>query len=201
MHTSQCVNSDQSGTSRSEESLQSVGNGDRIRLKYGAYHIEIIENDSCIRVSKLYSIDAGVKTIRTFAVVAYPDIIEPAFQKEHDAIMNGQSIGIVFKNNGWSIDKRHQYFGEIGAPADYSGIYPADGETSITPPAIHIYALFVEKENTRFQYASIAEVHHPEYLQLEDLNAIYGNEFDSGVILNQGLKEFLEVVRTKMRDA
>lgn len=201
MHASHCVNSDQSGTSRSEDSLQSVVNSDRIRLKYGAYDIEIIENDSCIRVSKLYSIDDGVKTIRTFAVVAYPNIIEPAFQKEHDAIMNGQSIGIVFKNNGWSIDKRHQYFGKIEAPADYSGIYPADGEMNTTPPAIHVYSLFVEKENTRFQYASIAEVHHPEYLQLEDLNAIYHNEFDRNVILGQDLIEFLDVVRTKMRDA
>ena len=74
-----------------------LGNSERIRLKFGSYGIEVLESGQGIRVSNLYSIKDGVRTNRTFAVVAYPDVIEPEFSEEHDAIINGQSIGNVFR--------------------------------------------------------------------------------------------------------
>ena len=82
-----------------EMQASDLGNSDRIRLKFGNYGIEIVENGLRIRVSNLFSTTAGLKTNRTFAVVMYPAVIEPAFEKEHEAIIDGQSIGIVFKDN------------------------------------------------------------------------------------------------------
>ena len=44
-----------------------------------------------------------------------------------------------------------------------------------TPLAVHVYVLDVVKGEMRFQYAAIAEIHHPDYLRRDDLSAIYGS--------------------------
>lgn len=174
-------------------------NSDRIQLKFGNYGIDVLENGPGIRVSNLYSTHAGVKTSRTFAVVAYPAVIESAFRPEHDAIIRGQSIGIVFSNNGWLIDKRHQYFGKMQASPDYPDIFSVFGDIGTFQPAIHVYSLLVTKNSSEFQYAFITEVHHPEYLKLEDLKSIYGNEFDAKLAINRNVSDFLKIVKTKMQ--
>ena len=175
-----------------------LGNSERIRLKFGSYGIEVLESGQGIRVSNLYSIDAGIRTKRTFAVVAYPEVIEPELRKEHDAILKGESIGIVFRNNGWAVDKRHQYFGKVEVPSEYSGVDAVFGDIGEAQPVIHVYSLFVKKDNSEFRYASIAEVHHPGYLGLEDLNAIYGNVLDGALEKNEDVNDFLEIVKAKM---
>lgn len=175
-----------------------LGNSERIRLKFGSYGIEVLESGQGIRVSNLYSIDEGVKTNRTFAVVAYPDIIEPEFSKEHDAILHGESIGIVFRNNGWAVVKRHQYFGEIEVPSDCSDVDTVFGDIGKAQPVIHMYSLFVKKNSAEFRYASIAEVHHPEYLGLQDMNTIYGSALNRALEMKGDVNDFLEIVKTKM---
>ncbi len=152
-----------------ETQVSELGNSDRIRLKFGSYGIEIIENDLRIRVSNLYSTNAGVKTNRTFAVVMYPAVIEPAFSREHEAIINGQSIGIVFKDCGWLIEKHHQYIGELEIGSDFTAVHSIFGDIGEVRPVIHVYSLLVKKNDVQFHYASIAEVHHPDYICLEDL--------------------------------
>jgi len=177
-----------------------LGNSDRIRLKFGSYGIEIVENGARIRVSNLYSTNDGFKTNRTFAVVMYPVVIEPAFAKEHDAIINGQSIGIVFREHGWEIEKRHQYVGELEVGPDFSAIHAVFGDIGGVRPVIHVYSLLIKKHNAKFHYASIAEVHHPDYLGLEDLRTIFGNEFDDSLKMDRDTVDFLKIVENKMRD-
>lgn len=175
-----------------------LGNSERIRLKFGSYGIEVLESGQGIRVSNLYSTDKGIRTNRTFAVVAYTDIIEPEFSEEHDAIINGESIGIVFRNNGWVVNKRHQYFGKIKefpASSDIDAVFGGIGKSQ---PVIHVYSFFVKKGNSEFRYASIAEVHHPEYLDLEDINAIYGNVVDETLEKHEDVSDFLEIVKSKI---
>ena len=183
----------------SENQPSDLANSDRIRLKFGNYGIEVVENGLRIRVSNLYSKLAGVKTNRTFAVVMYPAVIEAAFKEEHDAILNGQSIGIVFKEHGWLIDKRHQYIGELEPLADFSGVNSVFGDIGSVNPVIHVYSLFIKKDNAVFHYASIAEVHHPDYLDLDKLNTIYGSKFDSSLAKDQDTIDFLKIVASKMQ--
>ena len=190
---------DKNEASPVDTQARALGNSDRIQLKFGNYGIDVLENGPGIRVSNLYSVQAGIKTNRTFAVVAYPAIIEPEFRKEHDAIISGQSIGIVFRNNGWLTKKRHQYFGEIDATSDFPDIFSAIGGIGSSQPAIHIYSLLVTKNNTEFQYALITEVHHPAYLNLEDLQAIYGNEIDGKRVITSDVNDILKTVKTKMQ--
>jgi len=184
-----------------EKQVHELGNSDRIRLKFGNYGIEVLESGLRIRVSKLYSIDGGVKTNRTFAVVSYPAIIEPEFSKEHDAIINRQSIGIVFRDNGWAIDKRHLYFGKLETSSACLDVDSVFGDIGKSQPVIHLYSLFVRKNESEFQYASIAEVHHPEYLDLDDLSLIYGQEFDCSMTKDEAISDFLDIVKSKMQDA
>jgi len=182
-----------------EPQVSELGNSDRIRLKFGSYGIEIVESGARIRVSNLYSTTGGVKTNRTFAVVMLPDVIEPAFSKEHDAIINGQSIGIVFKGHGWKIEKHHQYVGELDVGPDFSAVHSVFGDIGEVQPVIHVYSLLIKKDNKQFHYASIAEVHHPDYLGLEDLRAIFGKEFDGRLEMDRDTADFLRIVNSKMR--
>lgn len=187
--------------SPAEEHVATLGNSDRIRLKFGNYGIDLVENELRIRVSNLYSTSDGVKTNRTFAVVMYPTVIEPAFRKEHQAITEGQSIGIVFREHGWQIDKRHQYIGELDTLSDFSGIHSVFGDIGSAQPVIHVYSLIVRKDNQEFHYASIAEVHHPEYLELEELTSIFEVEPDGAEVKNPGTIDFLRIVKSKMQSA
>lgn len=182
-----------------ESQVSDLANSDRIRLKFGNYGIEVIENGLRIRVSKLFSMDAGVKTNRTFAVVMYPDVIEAAFEKEHEAIIKGQSIGIVFKENGWSIEKQHHYFGELDPSADFPSIHSVFGDIGEIKPVIHVYSLNIRKDKSEFHYASIAEVHHPGYLDMEEFRAIYGKAFDGNLSKDQDTTGFLKIVASKMQ--
>jgi len=182
-----------------ENHVSDLANSDRIRLKFGNYGIDIVENDLRIRVSNLFSTDAGVKTNRTFAVVMYPAVIEAAFKKEHEAIIGGQSIGIVFKENGWSIEKHHHYFGELDPSSDYSAIHSVFGDIGTIKPVIHVYSLNIKKDKSEFHYASITEVHHPGYIDMEELQAIYGNAFDGTLVKDQDTIDFLKIVASKMQ--
>jgi len=182
-----------------ESQSRPLRNSDRIQIKYGSYNIDIIENDTKIRVSNLYSTDKGVKTNRTFAVVAFPRLIEAAFANEHEAIINGQSIGVVFEQNGWEIQKHHLYFGEIEMPPEHYSKHSLFSDIGTGQPAIHIYSLVVAKDNSEFEYAAIAEVHHPDFLQLEDLQAIYGQGSSSKLAPDESVLNFLEIVRSKIQ--
>jgi len=189
----------QSENVAAQAQLGELANSDRIRLKFGNYGIEIVENGLRIRVSNLYSTAAGVRTNRTFAVVMYPEVIEPAFGKEHAAIINGQSIGIVFRENGWQIEKHHQYAGELEIGSDFSAVHSVFGDIGAVRPVIHVYSLLISKNDLKFHYASIAEVHHPDYLGLEDLQTLYGKEFDGSLEKDQDTVDFLRIVEIKMQ--
>lgn len=184
-----------------DSSASGLGNSDRIQLRFGNYEIDILENGPAIRVSNLYSVEDGIRTNRTFAVVEYPCLIEPEFSTEHEAIISGQSIGVVFKNSGWLSTKQHQYFGELEATSDNPDIFSVFGDIDASQLAIHVYSLLVKKNGHEFQYALITEVHHPEYLNLEDLQAIYKSEFDTKREKTEAVGHILKIVKAKMQNA
>lgn len=173
------------------------GNSERIRAKFGSFGIEVLENTPNLRVSSLYSTHAGLNVNRTFAVVAYPETVDAAFAAEHEAIINGGSIGIVFKQNDWLIRKDHQYFGEIEVPATHFGLEETGGSGKVRA-AIHVYSLSVKKGDAEFRYASIAEIHHPGYLSAGDLAWIYGDEYETHLEKREPITEFLGVIESRI---
>lgn len=146
-------------------------NSERIAQKFGSYGIEVLSSDGELRVSRLYSSHGAQQVCRTFAVVAYPEVVDPRFAEVHAAILAGGSIGSTFTAAGWRVDKAHLYFGELTSSPRLVSLMGGIGPSEL---AVHVYALSVVKDGVSLDYASIVEVHHPDYLRLEDLEVIYG---------------------------
>ena len=83
--------------------------------------------------------------------------------------MEGQSIGKVFKEGQWEIEKQSFYFGELLPSSDYTPVYKLMGNIAPSKLAIYTYGFNIEKDNKSYQYATISEVYHPDYLTLNDL--------------------------------
>jgi hypothetical protein len=175
-------------------------NSERIARKFGSYGLEVIENTDNIRVSNLYSRDANGRICRTFAVVGISRGIDPSLAAEHAQILEGASIGAVFKRNGWNIEKRHQYIGEMTIGKQATRLSRVMRLKPPTTVAVHNYMLTVSKDGSAFDYAIITEVHHPDYLTISTLWAIYGSEF-SGDKNRKNTRQILELVRSKFRDS
>jgi hypothetical protein len=154
-----------------DASTRELLNSERIERTFGSYGIEVLESDASIRVSNLYSIEDGERICRTFAVARYPAVVDPEFAAEHAAIVSGQSIGATFAARGWKVLKTHRFFGEVDTTPRLAALMGGVTESRL---AVHVYELDILRGDSRFQYAVLAEVHHPEYLDLTEVRAIYG---------------------------
>lgn len=172
-------------------------NSERIRHKYGSYGIEVLKQDSAMRVSNLYSGQYEQKITRTLAVVLFSQVVDQIYLEEHTRIINGESLGKVFKRSGWKISKKTIYKGEIVATSSHQQFLKLMDITS-TNCAIYVYQFHIEKDDTNYKYATIAEVYHPEYLTLEDVNKIYGTEYNSSAE-EKVIQKILEKVDTELR--
>lgn len=176
---------------------QPLLNSERIRQQFGSYGIEILQADERLRVSNLYSLNDGQKITRTLAIVLFPEDIPETIQQEHQLIISGGSIGEVFKSHGWQVEKENLYLGELQASQAYAGVYELMGGISATDLAMHVYEFSVHKKGDVVVYAIIAEVHHPDYLQLEELETIYsGNEAEAEI--DQNSNPMLETIRQSL---
>ncbi len=149
-------------------------NSERIQQTFGSYGLEVLQSSSEGRVSSLYSGSGDNKVTRTFAVVRFSGRVRPAFADEHSRVKSGQSLGAVFKSAGWQIEKHNIFVGEMEVPAKYTLL---SGLMQLSLPkylAAHVYVFVIRKDNRSYNYATITELHHPDYLSAADLWAIYG---------------------------
>lgn len=181
---------------RVEAAEREILNSERIERRFGSYGIEVLSSDARFRVSNLYSLHDGARICRTFAVVAYPPRIDPRFRREHEEIVAGGSIGAVFARNGWTVTKRHLHFGDLPATPKVAGLMRTDEGV---PLAVHVYVLAVDKDGEAFDYATIAEVHHPEYLSSADLPRIYGEPATGADAEDPMVREILAETVSRMR--
>jgi hypothetical protein len=149
-------------------------NSERIEQTYGSYGVEVLRNETLRRESSLYSGAGDTKTTRTYAVVGFQVEPRSAYAQEHTLIEAGGSIGATFRRAGWAIDKRHLFIGELEMPDTYATIGELMRIDLPKSLATHVYLLIVTKDKRSFTYATISEIHHPDYLSAADLNAIYG---------------------------
>ncbi len=169
-------------------------NSERIAQRFGSYGIEVLESDGRVRVSNLYSNEQGGRICRTFAVVKYPDSVDPALAAEHDEIAHGGSIGAVFAAHGWKVGKTNLRFLELDASPRVAGLMHVAAGTHL---ATHAYVLDVSKGGRSIEYALLVEIHHPDYLRLDDLRAIYGPVDTTG--RESSLDALLAVAREQAR--
>lgn len=145
-------------------------NSERIEQTFGSYGIDVLFSDAEHRLSNLYSEQGGVRVTRTFAVVEYPAEVDESFAAEHLEILDGGSIGSTLQAAGWEVIKSNVSFSEIDAHASLSDLMEIAPGTKL---AAHLYRLEIARDAERFFYANIVEIHHPDYLTLEDLTTIY----------------------------
>lgn len=149
-------------------------NSERIALRFGSYGIEVLEAAGRLRVSNLYSRDGvdGAPICRTFAVVLFPPVADPRIAREHREILAGGSLGAVLDAAGWQLEKRQLHLGEIPMPQPGDRLARLMGVSGSGRLAIRIYAMVARRGNATIDYATLAEVYHPSYLVLEDLQAL-----------------------------
>lgn len=152
-------------------------NSARIEAKYGNYGIDVIDAEGGVRRSNLYSTATQNgelhRTCRTFSVVCIEDLPSGVVDGEHDAVMRGGSIGAIFKAHGWGIFKETLHTGALELPAGARTIPRLMRLEHVSELAMHIYRLLLSKAASALTYATIVEVHHPDYLGLEELTRSY----------------------------
>ncbi len=150
-------------------------NSERIAAAFGSYGVEVVEQDDEVRVSNLFSRAGEEKICRTFAVVRYTLPVDSAITAAHAAIVAGGSIGAAFAARGWEVRKSHLRYSERPATPKLASLMRV---AAGAPLAEHTYVLDVVKDGRAIEYAALVEIHHPDYLGLDDLKKIYGAASD-----------------------
>jgi len=142
-------------------------NSERIAQRYGSYGIEILFAGDQQRISNLYSEANGRKTMRTLALVEFTAADAPEIANEHGQVLGGGSIGAVFKDAGWTIDKGASRY--CLSKTDRESL-PELERMGIPHPAAlatRIYVFHVRKGTVSIDYATITEIYHPDYVQAD----------------------------------
>lgn len=150
-------------------------NSERIEAQFGSYGIDVISHRDGLRRASLYSTHDSGKVTRTYAIVHFDDVPEVLLDEEHARILAGASIGATFKSAGWWIRKETLYIGSLDPGADVHGIRRMMQLSDAPALAMHVYRLHIKKEKQSIEYATIIELHHPDYMTPGRLQAIYGD--------------------------
>lgn len=144
-------------------------NSKRIEQRFGSYGVEVLASEAGLRRSGLLSYDGDTATCRTYAVVQFADQLDDRYDDAHSRVLAGNSIGATFKEDGWDIRKHTLYIGTVRLPGTGTEIGRLMRLTGAHDLALHVYQLVIARDDVEFEYATIMEAHHPEYLVEADL--------------------------------
>ncbi len=156
-------------------------NSERIQQRFGSYGIEVLTSEDGLRRSSLYSRDDDRLVCRTYAVVRFAEQPHDGYSEEHAKVLAGNSIGAVFRSHGWDIHKQTIYIGSLSLPARGTRIGQLMGVDSEEELALHVYQLLLARDDQVFEYATIVEMHHPEYLSESDVLDLYEYDRSTGL--------------------
>lgn len=169
-------------------------NSERIEQRFGSFGIEVLYQDAALRVSNLYSLERGRRVCRTFALVRFAPV-PPQLEREHELIEDGGSLGAVMQANGWAVHKRHLYLGEVALEPRFVELVRLMAGIAAPALAVHVYRLSVSREARSLDYATVLEVHHPDYLDLARLSAAYGVAPERHATLTPPVVALIETAR------
>lgn len=173
-------------------------NSERIAQRFGSYGISVLASEASLRRSSLYSLENNTPTCRTYAVVRFVNQLDDRYRDEHAEVLAGNSIGAIFRSHGWDLLKQTLYIGSLALPRGNTGI---GGLMRITGPrdlALHVYQLLLVRDDQVFEYATIAETHHPAYLSEDDLRSLY--EYDTEIAVpNEAVSELVALILNNER--
>jgi hypothetical protein len=173
-------------------------NSERIEQQFGTYGIDVLASEAGFRRSSLYSVDGSERICRTYAIVRFSEDLNSIYGPEHARVLAGNSLGEVFKANGWSMHKQTLHFGSFDIDPSESEISRLMRISTNQTLALHVYQLLLAKDEQIFEYATIVEAHHPDYLSRSDLLDIYHYN-DSESLTEETLSELIDLL-TARRD-
>ncbi len=156
-------------------------NSERIGKRFGGYGIDVLASEAGLRRSSLFSLDGDTATCRTYAVVQFVEQLDDRYDDAHSKVLAGDSIGETFKEDGWGIQKNTLYIGNTRLPDRPTEIGSLMRLTGAHDLALHVYQLVLVRESVTLEYATILEVHHPEYLTVAELRALYEYEPETAI--------------------
>lgn len=156
-------------------------NSERIADRFGSYGIDVVSSEPGLRRSNLYSSENGVSTCRTYAVVRFVDEPNALIDTEHAQILAGKSIGAIFKASGWAILKETLHVGTVKLDDPTHPVATLMRLELSADVAMHVYRLLLKKSDQAIEYATLIELHHPDYLGVSDLLNLYSIDAGSSL--------------------
>jgi hypothetical protein len=156
-------------------------NSERIADRFGSYGIDVVSSEPGLRRSNLYSSENGVRTCRTYAVVRFVDEPNALIDTEHAQILAGKSIGAIFKASGWAILKETLHVGTVKLDDPTHPVATLMRLELSADVAMHVYRLLLKKSDQAIEYATLIELHHPDYLGASDLLNLYSIDAGSSL--------------------
>lgn len=151
-------------------------NSERIEKRFGNYGIDVLASEAGLRRSSLFSLEDDTPTCRTYAVVRFADQLDDRYREEHTKVLAGNSIGAIFRSHGWDVHKQTMHIGNLALPQENTAIGELMRLSGSGHLALHVYQLLLVRNDRVFEYATIIETHHPDYLSESDLHDLY--EYD-----------------------
>lgn len=149
-------------------------NSERIAATFGSYGVRVLDATAERRISSLESIEDGRPVTRTLAIVTFEPDAPAAIAGLHAQIVDGASIGATFRDAGWTIDKPLIGIDEVSIPQSSLAMASLMNVPLPISAGLHAYRFHISKGDVSVRYATIVEIHHPDYLSADDLERIYG---------------------------
>jgi len=156
-------------------------NSQRIEQRFGSYGIAVLASEAGLRRSSLYSLFDGKPICRTYAVVRFTDQLDDRYREEHTQVLAGNSIGAIFRSQGWDFHKQTLHIGSLALPRENTSIGRLMQVPGPQELALHIYQLLLVRQEQVLEYATILEAHHPGYLTEHDLRDLYKYDTESAL--------------------
>ena len=143
-------------------------NSERIKARFGSYHVQVLEQDAAARLASLCSRHGDTDICRTLAVTRFATPT-PATLTEADALIRqGYSIGSTLEQAGQHISR--EIIAEASVHCGHA-FTQLTGQTVMLDEllSLRVYRLDAgPNQEDLLPYATIAEAHHPEHIQVSD---------------------------------
>ena len=169
-------------------------NSERIEQQFGSYGVEVLFQQSDLRRSSLYSVDGGTRVCRTYAVVRFATPREPSIDAPHANVLAGGSLGATFRKFGWNVNKQTLHVGSLYVSDAGHPVAELMQLDSAQQLAMHIYRLQLVRHGTTVDYATVAELHHPDYLDEAALRGLYGPDAGDSSVAAPIVVEFRRLI-------